>query len=231
MRDHLGDDAWRTLNSLRQKFNDLPHTQGASGGRRNLEELVTYLAAFFGLCNETMPHHYGWRFMDIGRFIERLITSLELLKLALITAEKPGIPLWEVVLATTDNLTVYRRRYRSQLHPAAILDLLLFDETNPRSVGYMLKRLGRQIERLPQPNTSPFRSLETRLVIQATSQLHLVDLDSLVDLERSAEAKQALEDLLNQLLEPISQLSEAISNSHFSHAETPRQLINMQTSV
>lgn len=231
VRDHLGDDAWRTLNSLRQKFNDLPHTQGASGGRRNLEELVTYLAAFFGLCNETMPHHYGWRFMDIGRFIERLITSLELLKLALITAEKPGIPLWEVVLATTDNLTVYRRRYRSQLHPAAILDLLLFDETNPRSVGYMLKRLGRQIERLPQPNTSPFRSLETRLVIQATSQLHLVDLDSLVDLERSAEAKQALEDLLNQLLEPISQLSEAISNSHFSHAETPRQLINMQTSV
>lgn len=67
--------------------------------------------------------------------------------------------------------------------------------------------------------------------VQATSQLHLVDLDSLVDLERSAEAKQALEDLLNQLLEPISQLSEAISNSHFSHAETPRQLINMQTSV
>ncbi|SFX00528.1 circularly permuted type 2 ATP-grasp protein [Marinospirillum alkaliphilum] len=231
VRDHLGDDAWRTLNSLRQKFNDLPRTQGASSGRRSLEDLVTHLAAFFGLCNETMPHHYGWRFMDIGRFIERLLTSLELLKLALITAQQPGIPLWEVVLATTDNLTVYRRRYRSQLHPTAILDLLLFDETNPRSVGYMLKRLGRQIERLPQPGSSPFRSRETRLVIEATSRLHLVDLDSLVDLDTSRDARKALEALLDQLIDPISSLSDAISHSHFSHAETPRQLVTLQTSV
>lgn len=230
MRDHLGDDAWRTLNSLRQKFNDLPHAQGASSGRRSLEDLVTHLAAFFGLCNETMPHHYGWRFLDIGRFIERLLTSLELLKLALITAHKPGIPLWEAVLGTTDNLTVYRRRYRSQLHPTAIMDLLLFDETNPRSVGYMLKRLGRQIERLPQPSSTPFRSRETRLVIQATSHLHLVDLDSLADLDTSSTARKALEELLDQLIEPISELSDAISHSHFSHAETPRQLVTLQFS-
>ena len=231
VRDHLGDDAWRTLNSLRQEFNDLPRTQGASSGRRSLESLITLLAAFFGLCNETMPHHYGWRFMDIGRFIERLMTSLELLKLALITARLPGIPLWEIVLASTDNLTVYRRRYRSQLHPTAILDLLLFDETNPRSVGYMLKRLGRQIERLPQLESTPFRSRETRLVIEATSRLHLVDLDSLVDLDTSKDARKALENLLDQLIEPISSLSDAISHSHFSHAETPRQLVTLQTRV
>jgi uncharacterized alpha-E superfamily protein len=36
-----------------------------------------------------MPHHYGWRFLDIGRFIERLLGTLELLKLALLTAKQP----------------------------------------------------------------------------------------------------------------------------------------------
>lgn len=228
VRDHLGDDAWRTLNTLRQTFSDLPGIQGASSGQRSLDEIVTLLAAFFGLCNETMPHHFGWRFMDIGRMIDRLTANLELLKLALVTAQLPGHRLWEAALATTDNLTVYRRRYRSQLYPAAMLDLLLFDESNPRSVGYMLKRLGTQIELLPRADDSPFRSQETRLIIQATSHLHLVDIATLTDLESSAEARQALGDLLDQILIPLEGLSEAISHSYFSHAEAPQQLVNQQ---
>ncbi|PKM05283.1 MAG: hypothetical protein CVV16_00035 [Gammaproteobacteria bacterium HGW-Gammaproteobacteria-6] len=230
VRDHLGDDSWRSINSMRQRFNALPRTRGVVVGQRHLEAMVLDLSAFFGLCNETMPHHYGWRFLDIGRFIERALGTLELLKLALISADKPGIPLWEVVLATTDNFTVYRRRYRSQLHPSAILDLLLFDETNPRSVGYMLKRLGRQITRLPTLGSSPYRNLEKRLIIQATSALHLVDIDTLADLESSETAKLALSELLDQLIVPMSELSNAISHSHFSHVETPRQLVTMHHS-
>lgn len=229
VRDHLGDDAWRTVNNLRQRFNDMPRTQGIIVGQRQLEGVVTHLAAFFGLCNETMPHHYGWRFLDIGRFIERILSTLELLKLALLSARQPGIPLCEVVLATTDNFTVYRRRYRSQLHPSAILDLLLFDETNPRSVGYMLKRLERQIQRLPQPTSSPYRNLESRLVIQATSALHLVDIDRLSQVESSEESREVLSQLLDQLIQPLSELTNAISHSHFSHVEAPIQLVTMQS--
>ncbi|MGB3596964.1 MAG: circularly permuted type 2 ATP-grasp protein, partial [Pseudomonas neustonica] len=230
VRDHLGDDTWRAINSLRQQFNSISRTRGVVVGQRHLEAMVLDLAAFFGLCNETMPHHYGWRFLDIGRFIERTLGSLELLKLALLTAEEPGIPLWEVVLATTDNLTVYRRRYRSQLHPLAILDLLLFDETNPRSIGYMLKRLGQQIAKLPSPGSSPYRNTEQRLVIQATSTLHLVDIAVLADIEGSETAREALAQLLDQLIEPMSELSNAISHSHFSHVEAPRQLVSMHYS-
>ncbi|MCL5042762.1 MAG: circularly permuted type 2 ATP-grasp protein [Gammaproteobacteria bacterium] len=228
VRDHLGDDTWRAINGMRQRFNNLSRTRGIVVGQRHLEAMVLDLAAFFGLCNETMPHHYGWRFLDIGRFIERTLSSLELLKLALLTAKQPGIPLWEVVLATTDNFTVYRRRYRSQLHPSAILDLLLFDEANPRSVGYMLKRLARQIERLPSPGSSPYRNLETRLIIEASSSLHLVDINTLGDLEHSAEARAALTDLLDRLIRPMAELSNAVSHSHFSHVELPRQLVTMQ---
>lgn len=230
-RAHLGDDAWRTLNSLRQKLEEQSRRPGATSGRRNLEEIISYLAAFFGLCNETMPHHYGWRFMDIGRLIDRLQSTLEMLRLALVSSSKPGIPLWEVVLASTDNLTTYRRRYRSQLYPIAILDLLLFDETNPRSVGYMLKRLNRQIERLPNQTGTPFRSREARLVIEATSRLHLVAPEALSELDTSPAALEVLAHLLTDLMEPITLLSEAISHSHFSHAESPRQLVSVQGSV
>ncbi|WP_110641401.1 circularly permuted type 2 ATP-grasp protein [Salinicola sp. CPA57] len=228
VRDHLGDDAWRVFNQLRQEAVRLPNA-GIDQGRRSVETVITQLAAFFGLCNETMPHHFGWRFMDIGRFLERALATLTLLRLALIDSRHAGEALWDVVLTTTDNATAYRRRYRSELHPAAILDLLLFDEANPRSVGYMFKRLERQIERLPQPSNTPYRSDEARLLIKARSALHLADLELLAKLEDDEDAKQALADLLDALTVPLEALSLAIEHSHFSHVEAPRQLIPMQT--
>ncbi|MBZ9568627.1 alpha-E domain-containing protein [Modicisalibacter tunisiensis] len=162
--------------------------------------------------------------------MERVLHTLELLQLALIEAREPGVALWEVVLATTDNVTAYRRRYRSELHPTAILDLLLFDEGNPRSVGYMLKRLCRQIERLPQSEASgtPYRRREQRLILQASSTLQLADIDMLSHVHESAEAREALAALFEALLEPLEKLSDAIAHSHFSHVEAPRQLIRMQ---
>jgi uncharacterized alpha-E superfamily protein len=198
-----------------------PAQRGVVAGQRVLEAVVFDLAAFFGLCNEAMPHHYGWRFLDIGRFIERELASLELLKLALQTAGQPGLPLWEVVLATTDNFTVYRRRYRSQLHPSAILDLSLFNETSPRSVGCMLKCQIRQVAHFPSQGSSSYRNLENRLIIDATTTLHLVDIDTLADLENFDAAREARAKLLVKLIEPMSTLSNAISHSHFSHVEAP----------
>ncbi|WP_251976427.1 circularly permuted type 2 ATP-grasp protein [Salinicola avicenniae] len=226
VRDHLGDDAWRVFNQLRQESARLSQL-GPVGGRRAVDTLMTQLAAFFGFCNETMPHHYGWRFMDIGRFLERAQATLALLRFALLDAAHAGEALWEVVLSSSDNATAYRRRYRSELHPAAILDLLLFDEGNPRSVGYMFKRLERQIEHLPQPNDTPYRSSEARLLIRARAALHLADLEALAQVEEPA-ARAALAALLEALEVPLAELSQAIENSHFSHAEVPRQLVPMQ---
>ncbi|WP_249975882.1 circularly permuted type 2 ATP-grasp protein [Vreelandella olivaria] len=227
VRDHLGDDSWRVLHQLRQRVSTFNPSLGASAARRACEGLSAQIAAFFGLCNETMPHHYGWRFMDIGRFLDRVLGLLSLLKLTLNAPHSPGLALWEVVLATTDNFTAYRRRYRSELHPEAILDLLLFDETNPRSVGYMLKRLERQMDRLPG-SSSPYRNAERRLLIQANATLHLADIDRLSHLADTPEAQDALEQLLDDLIKPLNALSDAISHSHFSHVERPRQLVSME---
>ncbi|MEA2117226.1 circularly permuted type 2 ATP-grasp protein [Halovibrio sp. HP20-50] len=227
VRDHLGDDSWRVAHQLGEQIATLNTHLGTSAARRACEGLSAQLAAFFGLCNETMPHHYGWRFMDIGRFLDRVLGLLKLLKLTLNAPHSPGLALWEVVLATTDNFTAYRRRYRSELHPAAILDLLLFDETNPRSVGYMLKRIERQMDHLPG-SSSPYRNAERRLLIQANAALHLADIDRLSHLADTSEAQAALAQLLDALIAPLSRLSEAISQSHFSHVERPRQLVSME---
>ncbi|HRX72347.1 MAG: circularly permuted type 2 ATP-grasp protein [Candidatus Competibacteraceae bacterium] len=229
VRNHLGDDSWRLLNRLQQWVKEPSPGLGARQARELLEEQLMLVAAFCGLNNETMPHHQGWLFFDIGRYLERVLRTLELFKLAFITARHPGVPLWEVVLTITDNLTVYRRRYRSALHPTAIIDLLLFDEGNPRSVGYQLRRLQRHIGRLQQPDDSPYRSAEERLILEAISTLQLADIAALATLSHdSTYSSTELDRLLDALHTPLSSLSEALTHSHFSHAEVPQQLITMR---
>ncbi|HOB61488.1 MAG TPA: circularly permuted type 2 ATP-grasp protein [Candidatus Competibacteraceae bacterium] len=229
VRNHLGDDSWRLLNRLQHWIQEPSPNMGARQARELLEEELMVLTAFCGLNNETMPHHQGWLFFDIGRYLERVLHTLNLFKLAFITARHPGVPLWEVVLTITDNLTAYRRRYRSALHPTAIIDLLLFDEGNPRSVGYQLRRLQRNIGRLQQPKNSPYRSAEERLILQATTTLQLADIKALATLSHDSTRSSAeLSRLLDDVQEPVLTLSDAITHSHFSHAEVPQQLITMQ---
>ena len=229
VRNHLGDDSWRLLNRLQQSIQEPPKGLGARQARELLEEDLMLMAAFSGLSNETMPHHQGWLFFDIGRHLERVLHTLDLFKLAFITARNPGLPLWEVVLTLTDNLTAYRRRYRSALHPTAIIDLLLFDEGNPRSVGYQLRRLQRNIGRLHRSVSSTYRNAEERLILEAFTTLQLADIEALATLSHdSTRSSTELSRLLDALHTPLSNLSDALTHSHFSHAEVPRQLITMQ---
>ena len=229
VRNHLGDDSWRLLNRLQHSIQDPPSGLGARQARELLEEELMLTAAFCGLNYETMPHHQGWLFFDIGRYLERVLRTLELFDLAFITARNPGLPLWEVVLTITDNLTAYRRRYRSALHPTAIIDLLLFDTDNPRSVGYQLRRLQRNVGRLHRPESSPYRNAEERLILEAFTTLQLADIEALATLTHdSTSSSVELTRLLEAIHKPLKGLSDALTHSHFSHAEVPRQLITMQ---
>lgn len=228
VRDHLGEDSWRAFNRLQQRYSRLQLGLRGEGAREFLQLTLNHLAAFFGLVNETMPHHLGWVFLDIGRQLERVQFTLALLRLAFLDATHRGVELWEVVLIVTDNLTAYRRRYRSALHPAAIMDLLLFDERNPRSVGYQLRRLGVQIERLHTADQTPYRSSEQRLILQAGAALGLADIGQLAGGPDDPNADAELLRLLDALEAPLTQLSDALVHGHFSHADTPHQLVVMQ---
>ena len=79
----------------------------------------------------------------------------------------------------------YRRRYLSMLQADPVLDLLLADETNPRSLAYQLVALAESIDRLPRDPALPGRSAEQRLVLANLTEVRLADLDALARAEES----------------------------------------------
>ena len=80
--------------------------------------LLVSLAAFGGLATESMTRGQGWRFLDMGRRLERSVHTLSLLRstLATVATGSEG-PLLEAVLEIADSSMTYRRRYLSSCRP------------------------------------------------------------------------------------------------------------------
>src|SRR5437899_5239428 len=106
----------------------------------------------------------------------------------------------------------YRRRYRGSLHTAPVLDLLLADESNPRSLAFQLVALAQHVENLPYGTTHPRRSPEQRLMMAALTGVRLADIDVLA---RASDAgvRQGLDDLLKRLEKELPVLSDTITRN------------------
>ena len=120
-----------------------------------LEELVISLAAFGGLAMESMTRGPGWRFLDMGRRLERAAHTASLLDSTLTTVAGSEGPLLEALLEIADSSMTYRRRYLSSMQTAPVLDLLLADETNPRSLAFQLVALAGHVDHLPHDDSQP----------------------------------------------------------------------------
>src|SRR4029450_5632749 len=97
----------------------------------HLNHMITDLAAFSGMEMENMTRGHGWRFLDVGRRLERAMNMASLVRTVLPPAPADNAVL-EPLLEIADSSMTYRRRYfaRPQLSP--VLDLLLLDDTNTR---------------------------------------------------------------------------------------------------
>src|SRR5262245_13073414 len=101
----------------------------------------------------------------------------------------------------------YRRRYLGSLHTAPVLDLLLADESNPRSVAFQLRALAEHVENLPRDSSLPRRSPEERIVMAALTTIRLADADLLATVD-SAHMRPNLRELLARLDADLPVLSD-----------------------
>jgi uncharacterized circularly permuted ATP-grasp superfamily protein/uncharacterized alpha-E superfamily protein len=220
-RDRLSLEAWRTLNnfyaSRRWRADAMPSAMGDA--LRLLDDGLQVLAAFHGLTHENMTRNFGWSFLDMGR---RLSRALNLAEVLLGIFGKVGVGDDETgsllfVLELADSFITYRSRYRLAPMLPLVLDLLLLDESNPRSVGFQLAALARHIETLPQSGQSSSRIEEQRLALSLLTQTRLADVASLDKIEDGA--RPALQRLLREQVAALPVLSDVLGRRYFNLTE------------
>jgi uncharacterized alpha-E superfamily protein len=144
-------DTWRVLASLDEELNDMSVSTGndrLASLHDLLSRIVITLSAFSGLVIESMTRGQAWLFLDIGRRIERATGLVTLLRSTITMPSDRESALLEAVLEIADSVMTYRRRYLATLQVAPVADLLLTDETNPRSVVYQLIGLTEHVGRV-----------------------------------------------------------------------------------
>lgn len=239
VRERISPDLWRVVAGI---DDTLAQLQGAvasdldgicadpaflNQALEQLDQLLTASAAFTGLALDSMTHGQGWRFLMIGRRLERTQQLLRLLRPTL-TRRSVDARLLEAVLNICDSLMTYRSRYRTRLRADAVLELLLLDESNPRALGYQLRHLQHDIDLLPgQQPLRPHRSPEQRISLEVLTRLRLIEPPQL--LQDAAGQRPLLDRLLEELGVRLTDLGEALADGYFRHAERPQQLVNYRS--
>ena len=126
-----------------------PPPARSAGARARAERPMMRFAAWSGLSMESMTRSLGWRFVDMGRRIERGAWTGTLLETCLVQPHEDEAPRLEAMLQVAESAITYRRRYRGELQAAPALDLLLTDESNPRALAFQLASLEQHVAALP----------------------------------------------------------------------------------
>jgi uncharacterized circularly permuted ATP-grasp superfamily protein/uncharacterized alpha-E superfamily protein len=218
VRDRFSSDTWRVISRLDREFVDEADLDGALD---RLDRILLLLAAFGGLSADSMSRGQRWRFLEIGRRIERALAAVALLRAFCLPDGEPHAVPWEAMLTIADASTTYRRRYRSGTDPGAVLDLLIDDETNPRSVLYQLLQLAALVDGLGGGGAAQ-RPAEALLIDDALAALHGSAAPE-GPLPRRIDAD--LVQLLAHVQALLGALSEQLGRTYFSRGAQAQQLV------
>ncbi len=222
LRDWLSHDSWRAVAHLEQELRR-PYAAADPSTPRALVDLlnrvVALLAALEGLITESMTHNQAWRFLEIGRRLERASLVIGLLRSGLGTSSVREGPVLEALLEIASSGVTYRRRYLATLQAAPVVDLLLCDESNPRSALFQLEALAAHLGALPRTTRAP-RSPQEKLVLSALTELRLVEVADVCDVGEHRERRRLLA-LLDRVGAHLPALSNSLAAAYFTHAVLP----------
>jgi uncharacterized circularly permuted ATP-grasp superfamily protein/uncharacterized alpha-E superfamily protein len=152
LRDRLSLENWQLIDRTAQDFAaSLPHGDPARAADDALPALAavsTGLRAITGVQADGMTRDDGWRLLTIGRQIERLAAATSTL---ISFFEVDAIDLeagFELALSIFDSTITYRSRYPGRHETDALIDLLVLDGSNPRSIACAVQLLAREIAAL-----------------------------------------------------------------------------------
>jgi uncharacterized alpha-E superfamily protein len=172
---------------------------------------------------ESMTRGHGWRFLDIGRRLERALQLLSLLRAAFATGAESESTLLEALLAVADSSITYRRRYLAGLQAAAVVDLLLVDAGNPRAVLFQVAALRDHLLCLPHDDTQARLRPEERLALACLTRLQLLDVIPAC-VATTTGKPPPIYDVLSEIAANLSTLSDALCDSYLTHAVMSRAL-------
>lgn len=223
LRERLSSAHWRLLSDcakvlIEPELTDIQRSLPTAA----LEKVQLYLLAMHGQQSDHMTRDNGWRFLQLGRQIERLCGACECLLSLTSIPGRAGENGLALAIALADSTITYRSRYQHRFEWLPALDLLIFDEDAPYAIRRILYKLNIVIDRLPG-NPSQIHQLFNN-IYQNGNMPEGLNLEALQP-PFPAETARKLRAWLQELLDTAHKVSDLVGAQYFRLAELPDQVI------
>ncbi|MCA9577814.1 MAG: circularly permuted type 2 ATP-grasp protein [Myxococcales bacterium] len=201
VRDLFSVDGWVALQDLAQHAQRYDKKRmSADDTARVVGVLLRKVSGFSGLVHENMYRFTSWRFLSMGRALERAMLTVQVLLQLTDTPEANGA--LDLAVELCDSVMTHRRRYVVATTRETVIDLLALDALNPRSVRFQLDAFREHASALPGFDELGQLSAFARATLQVHTQLTVKTVDTLGN------------DALQGLLVDLAGLSEHLTNAY-----------------
>lgn len=223
VRDQLSGDTWRALGITDRAMRALRASTHSPQIAESAGRMLSGILSLQGV-TASMMRDEGWHSIEAGRYLER---ALQVCSLLAITTTVPagagaGRAVLGGVLMAAESSVTHRRRHRGDLRAVGVLELLLDDTANPRSIAFSLERVQHHLARLGAStgSTRPERLLEH---LQAM----IADADVAALAAPVEGSRPRLELFLAEVRAQLHQLGDAIVRLHFASGPQPQPLSSL----
>ena len=223
LRERLATEQWAVVRSMSADFQALRsesqgHLPSLAQVLPALDRLGVQLAAVTGAQTDRMTRDHGWRFMTVGRLLERLIGLCGQLGSFAECGALGHAAGMALMLELFDSAITFRARYQRHEDLLALTDLLVLDSANPRSLSGVLRRLRTEMRKLPGGD-----DFIAALLRQLPADGAGVQLEELRGIDEP-QLLQLLEKLCGQLQARGAALADDLGHRFFAHASTGDEL-------
>ena len=232
VRERLSQEHWNLIVRAQEDLTDACDAQARSGEFSTMQALdilktaARQMAAITGSQTDRMTRDDGWRLLSIGRHIERLGFLSRALALGLETESVHSEAGFEAMLALFDSTITFHAQFQQSREMAAMIDLLVLDRDNPRSLAWVAHTLRGRLAKLAGSEPNELSALSLQVPDPHSWNLdQLCRFDSAGSGDTDRQPMTTLANLLAQCKDAAFDLSDVISATYFTHSGESRQSV------
>jgi len=217
MQDNITKEVWEHVNAIYHIVNapDLEKKLASSRSLELIDTLNHHNILYYGVTDSTMPRGQGWSFMNLGKFIERCLLTIDtsynhFTKIDHQLDKAQDILFWKNLLLSLSGYELYLKTYTRGQHTINVLDHVIFNKNFPRSLIYCLQRVSRYLQEVIE---------ETKMEGSESLQKSFGRICSKVEFaDMSMIRNMGLPQFLLSLRHDLAEFSNQLTRIYFSYA-------------
>ena len=217
VQDHITKEVWEQVNQMYHLVNNdlLAEKLQSYQAIELIDDLTRQSILYTGVTDTTMPRGMGWNFMNIGRYLERCLFTVEITKkqykqIGYDLTDTQDILQWKYLLLSLSGYELHLKAYRNNNYNSNVLHQVLFNENFTRSVVYSLKCLEKYLNRVLINNNSSDTDAMKKQFGRMSSKVAYTDFENL--------DKESLPEFLDDIHAELLDFGKRFGQIFFAYA-------------